>query len=114
MRKKKDVSDASARASVAVNKTVETLPKIQGAVCAQWRVYEGKRLGPYYFLFWREGGKLRKRYVKRADVAATIAACAAYREEQREQRTSHTELMRWIRGYNQTCKEMERWIQNAR
>jgi len=110
---KKDVTSAAC-SSRAETESAQTLPKIRGAVCAQWRIYKGKRLGPYYFLFWREGGKLRKRYVKRADVAATIATCAAYREEQREQRTSHAELMRWIRGYNQTCKEMERWIQNAR
>ncbi len=113
MAKKKDVT-ATERRAAAVNKMDETLPKIRGTVCAQWRVYKGKRLGPYYFLFWREDGKLRKRYVKRADVAATIAACAAYREEKREQRTSHAELMRWIRGYNRTCKEMERWIQETR
>lgn len=111
--RKKDVT-ASARLFRAQTNIAKPLPKIRGAVCAQWRIYKGKRLGPYYFLFWREGGKLRKRYVKRADVAATIAACTAYREKQREQRTSHAELMRWIRGYNQTCKEMERWIQNAR
>jgi len=112
--KKKDVSVAAEHAHVGANKTVETLPKTGGAVCAQWRIYKGKRLGPYYFLFWREGGKLRKRYVKRTDLAATIAACGAYREERRERRESHKEVMRWIREYNTTSKEVERLLKLAR
>ncbi len=114
MAKKKDVSVASERAHVAANKTAETLPKIRGAVCAQWRIYKGKRLGPYYFLFWREGGKLRKRYVKRADLAVTIAACGAYRDEQRERRVNHAEVMRWIRQFNRTNREIERLLSLVR
>jgi len=94
--------------------SAETLPKIHGAVCAQWRTYKGKRLGPYFFLFWREGGKLRKQYIKRADLAATVAACGAHREEQRERRHSHTELLKWIRDFNRTSQEVERWVKTAR
>jgi hypothetical protein len=95
-------------------KNAEALPKIRGAVCAQWREYKGKRLGPYYFLCWREGGKLRKRYVKPADLAATIAACAANREEQRERRRSRAELMQWIHDFNRTSREVERWVKAMR
>ncbi len=111
--RKKDVT-ASARLFRAQTNIAKPLPKIRGAVCAQWRVYKGKRLGPYYFLFWREGGKLRKKYIKPADLAATVAACGAYRDEQRERRESHAEVMRWIREYNTTSREIERLLKLAR
>jgi len=112
--KKKDVSGAPAPVSRVATETAEPLPKIRGAVCAQWRVYKGKRLGPYYFLFWREDGKLRKKYIRKAELAATIAACAAFRDERRQRRTSHKEAMQWIRQYSRTCREMERLLKLAR
>lgn len=110
--KKKDVT--ASRRSRAPNDSAETLPKIKGAVCAQWRVYKGKRLGPYYFLYWREGGKLRKRYVRPADLAATVAACAAHRDEMREERRSREEVLRWIRKFNRADREIERLLKLAR
>ncbi len=39
--------------------------------------------GPYFYRFWREGGRLRKAYVKPADVTMVWAACDDYRERQR-------------------------------
>ena len=75
-----------------MTKTLETLPKtLPGVVCAQ-RVRCGKAgchcaRGPghvAYYRFWREGGRLRKRYVKRADLAAVRAACEARQQERRE------------------------------
>ena len=64
---------------------VEPLP---GAVCPQFvrcgtpgcKCATGDLHGPYYYRFWREDGRLRKVYVKRADVAAVRAAC----EEERQ------------------------------
>ncbi len=73
-------------------KTPEPLPKtLPGVVCAQ-RVRCGKpgcrcARGPghlAYYRFWREGGRLRKCYVRRADLAAVQLACAARQREQRE------------------------------
>ena len=63
------------------NDRTTTLPKT-GAVCAQWkrcgkpacRCANGAPHGPYYCLFWREGGRLRKRYVRLADAPAAQAA----------------------------------------
>ncbi len=46
----------------------------------------GAMHGPYYYRFWREGGRLRKAYVKCGDVPAIRAACAAEREAARERR----------------------------
>lgn len=59
------------------------LPKMitEGAICAQ-RVKCGKAgckcsrgdlHGPYFYRFTREGGRLRKRYVRKAEAAAALA-----------------------------------------
>lgn len=67
-----------------------SLPKIEalpGAVCAQ-RVRCGKpncrcarlELHTAYYRFWREGGRLRKAYVRVADVERVRAACARWKE----------------------------------
>jgi hypothetical protein len=75
-----------------MTKTPETLPKtLPGVVCAQ-RVRCGKASchcarGPghvAHYRFWREGGRLRKQYVKRADLAAVRAACEARQQESRQ------------------------------
>ena len=66
-----------------------SLPKT-GVVCRQWarcgrptcRCARGELHGPYDYLFWREGGRLRKRYVRQADAEAARAAC---RERQRRE-----------------------------
>ena len=67
-----------------ITQPVKTLPKtLPGAVCAQWKrcgkpackCASGRLHGPYYYRFWREDGRLRKVYVKPADVAAVRAAC---------------------------------------
>ncbi len=74
-------------------KQPETLPKmaLPGAVCSQWkrcgssrcRCADGAPHGPYHYRFWREDGRLRKVYVKPADLVTVRAACDAYRERQR-------------------------------
>ncbi len=96
-------------------KTVKTLPNtLPGAVCAQWRERGGKRYGPYYFRFWREGGRLHKQYITRNEVDAVRAACTRHREEQQERRRNHMELMQLLRGFTASCREVERWIANGR
>lgn len=45
--------------------------------------------GPYYNLYYRENGRLRKRYVRKSDVKAMQAQCAAqssYKAQQRQAR----------------------------
>jgi hypothetical protein len=78
--------------SQGTSKTPEPLPKtLPGVVCAQ-RVRCGKpgcrcahgQGHLAFYRFWREGGRLRKRYVRRADLVAVWAACDARRRERRE------------------------------
>jgi len=43
--------------------------------CAQ-----GRRHGPFYRRFWREGGRTRSTYVPLAEVPDVVAACARHAE----------------------------------
>jgi hypothetical protein len=78
--------------SQLTNETAEPLPKtLPGVVCAQ-RVRCGKagcrctrgQGHLAFYRFWREDGRLRKRYVRRADLVAVRAACEARRRERRQ------------------------------
>lgn len=75
-------------------KVNETLPKMQpsdlpGTVHAQYvrcgrggcKCGRGELHGPYYYRYYREGGRLHKRYVKRVDVAGVEALCKARQEQ---------------------------------
>ena len=99
-------------------KKAETLPKmLPGVVCAQMvrcgkpncKCARGELHGPYYFRFWRDGGRLRKQYVRAADLAATQAACEGRRNEQRAVRVSRKlgadelhSLLAQLRQYEET------------
>jgi hypothetical protein len=74
------------------NQNPEPLPKtLPGVVCAQ-RVRCGKpncrcargQGHLAYYRFWREGGRLRKCYVRRAELAVVRAACETRRRERQE------------------------------
>ena len=74
------------------DETPEPLPKtLPGVVCAQ-RVRCGKpncrcargQGHLAYYRFWREGGRLRKCYVRRNELASVRAACEARKRERRE------------------------------
>jgi len=64
---------------------------LKGEVCQQYtrcgkpgcRCADGHLHGPYYYRIWRDGRKVRKQYVREADVETVRAACAAYREFER-------------------------------
>lgn len=64
-------------------KNAETLPKIEaGTLHEQFvrcnhpgcRCAAGQLHGPYFYRFWREGGRLRKAYVPRSQLEAVRAA----------------------------------------
>ena len=80
-------------------KWAKALPKT-GAVCLQWvrcgrascRCSRGELHGPYYYLFWREGGRLRKRYV-RLNAVPTVQG--AYAERRKQERKAREALQAW-------------------
>jgi hypothetical protein len=68
---------------------------LRGGVYVQWIrcghlgckcMKRNERHGPYFYHFWREGGRLLKRYVRREDADAVRAACSAWRQARRESR----------------------------
>jgi hypothetical protein len=74
------------------NESHDPLPKrLPGVVRPQWvrcgrpgcRCARGELHGPYYYRFWREGGRLRKAYVRPADLERVRQACEARRREQK-------------------------------
>ena len=85
--------DGNGRIQLATQ-TRKALPKIP-AICEQWvrcgkagcRCSEGHLHGPYSFLFWREQGRLRKKYVPQVDVSRVqdqIGAIKAGRDRIRQ------------------------------
>ena len=83
--------------------TAETLPKnLPGVVCPQWvrcgrancRCARGQLHGPYHYRFWREGGRLRKQYVKPADLERVREACQARRREKDSLRSAWAQWRR--------------------
>jgi hypothetical protein len=65
---------------------------LPGVVLPQWvrcgrprcRCARGQLHGPYAYRFWREGGRLRKAYVRPAHLAAVRAGCEARRRLRRD------------------------------
>ncbi len=107
----RDVIDAR-RPPSARAKPAHLLPKTGAtlALCRQWvrcgkpacRCADGTPHGPYHYLFWREDGRLRKRYVRRADVARVRAELARRRRE----RLPSARAM--IREFRRTARELDR------
>lgn len=73
----------------ALQNTDAPLP---GVVCMQY-VTRGNKRHVYYARFWRERGKLRKQYVRKADVERVRAACAVRREREAVQREFRARLV---------------------
>lgn len=78
---------------------------LPGTVHVQWvrcgrancRCSHGQLHGPYHYRFWREGGRLRKQYVKRSDVEAVTAACNARAEQVQSQRDDMRAIMQIVK-----------------
>lgn len=65
------------------------------------RCARGELHGPYVRRYWREDGRSRARYVRRADLAATQQALAAWRRVHPSLRS----LLRELRALGRTFKE---------
>ena len=92
---------------------IQTLPKtgsihLQRVCCGKpgCRCARGQRHVASY-LFWREGARLRKRYVPAAEVAAVRAACAARRQRERRAREALRSGRRQWRALVDRVREVE-------
>ena len=95
----------------------QTLPKtLPGVVRPQWvkcgrancRCHRGHLHGPYNYRFWREGGRLRKQYVKRDKVTEVRAACDARQQQRRDRKAAMDD---W-RAILSIVKQAEKLCQN--
>lgn len=82
---------------------------LKGEVCTQYircnkagcRCQTGAPHGPYYYRVWREGGRVRKEYVKSVDAAAVRAACETYKtlsQQLRDLRRQREQVARQLQG----------------
>jgi hypothetical protein len=108
--------NAPARAAAPPSmESAQALPKV-GALCAQWvrcgtagcRCTRGELHGPYFYRFWREEGRLRKRYVRLDDVPAVRHEIETHRMH--DQHVRHVVARGWInwRQLAAQVQEMER------
>ena len=94
----------------------KALPKtLPGVVRPQWvtcgrsncRCRRGLLHGPYYYRFWREGGRLRKQYVKAVHLDRIRAACEARRKRRQElvaTREDWRELVTIVKEAEKQCR----------
>lgn len=76
-----------ARRYVFISPEVDAVEGLPGCVIAQYRrcgratcrCATGPQHGPYFFHYWRAGGKARKRYVARLDAPRVAALCECRR-----------------------------------
>jgi hypothetical protein len=71
------------------------------------RCAEGAAHGPYWCLRWREGGVQRRRYVRRADVAAVRAAIEGRRHQDRARRRLLASSLADLRRLRQWLTDLE-------
>lgn len=87
----------------AENKKSNSLPKIQplpGALCAQkircgkanCKCAKGELHERYFYHFYYEGGKLRKKYVKKADVSTIKVRVLLNKQQKKEMRNFVREI----------------------
>ena len=71
-----------------------------GCCCARGALH-----GPYCYLFWREQGRLRKRYVKPSEAPAVQAAGAAAVAQRRQQQQA---VRQWRQTWRALAAELQR------
>lgn len=100
-------------------KKAKTLPKIlKGSVHAQWvtcgkpgcKCARGELHGPYFYLFWRENGRLRKAYVRRHDLSRVLKAIQSYRTKKLRRRLA----WRTLRETREVIRKAETEIANMK
>jgi hypothetical protein len=107
-------------------KVQKPLPKTEpppghGSVCERWvrcgkpgcRCARGELHGPYYALYWRAAGRLRKRCLRRDEAPIVRVACTARRERERKERQEMAAWQGAWRDLAACVKEAERGEQRG-
>ena len=82
------------------------LPQLVRCGRPNCRCARGELHGPYFYRFWREGNRLRKAYVRPADLEQVRARCEARRQAHRELRAAWAtwrELLTAVREVEESC-----------
>lgn len=95
-------------------KTEKELPNmLHGWVCRQY-VRRGKKLcGPYWYRFWREGGRLRKQYVPRESAEIAIALCTEWQSFMRKVRAQRRATRKALKAVREIASTERTLRQNA-
>jgi hypothetical protein len=92
------------------------LPKIF-SICKQYRkcgkpgckCNDGALHGPYFFYFYRVDGKLKKKYIRKADAAELWKSYSMQRQVQKQRaadRKEFTELCRNLRRFDRMLSDL--------
>jgi len=73
------------------------------------RCATGQLHGPYTYLFWRDGGRQHKRYIRPGDLDDARAAITDQRARRHEQRALHARYGQVWRDLRDQLKEVEQW-----
>lgn len=68
----------------------------------------GQLHGPYYVLYWREGGRQRRRYVRPAELAAVRAVIERRRDERTMGQAERAESASLLRALKALARELDR------
>ena len=94
---------------------------LKGEVCVQYircnkpgcRCQTGATHGPYYYRVWREGGRVRKVYVKSDDLVGVRAACDAYKAYSLRLRDLRRQRERLVRHIHGEWRKTQRFLKQA-
>jgi len=78
----------------------ESTASLPGWIDTFYRTYKGKRLGPYHVRKWRVGKKIKRQYIKAADLEAIRAACKSHKELRQERTLARHRHNRAIDNFN--------------
>jgi hypothetical protein len=89
--------DQKRQAVWALMRARSDLFRCQGAVIRSWRSYQGRKLGPYYRLAYREGGRQRTLYLGSSpELAGEVRqALHVLQVSQHRQRTGQRQWKTW-------------------
>jgi hypothetical protein len=71
------------------------------------RCATGPGHGPYAYLYWREGDRQRRRYVKQRDVEAVRNVIARRQMAERNERRARAASLAWLREVRAWLREIE-------
>ena len=70
--------------------------------------------GPYFYRFFRAGGRLRKTYVPRHLLDDVRAACRRRQQREREQRHRRAESQTLLRSLREQTRQLERALEELK